>query len=142
MAEELQATVELTGQKVQFTAVSRSNPAITCDYFPPLGDGQGYTGLELLLNSFAVCSGTSILALLRRMGKTISGFKINAKGIRREKHPTSFKKIFVEFIVTSKDTGDTEIQKAIQSSEETFCPVWDMLRNNVEIITEYKIIEA
>lgn len=49
MAEQLEATVNLTNQKVQFTGVSRSNPAIICDYNPPLGDGQGYTGLEWLM---------------------------------------------------------------------------------------------
>ncbi len=140
MAEQLEATVNLTNQKVQFTGVSRSNPAIICDYNPPLGDGQGYTGLELLLISLAACSGTSILALLRNMGKNISGFNVNAKGIRRDKHPTSFQKIFLEFILNSQDTGESEIQKAIQLSEETYCPVWNMLKNNVEIITEYRII--
>jgi putative redox protein len=94
MAEQLEVTVSLTNQKVQFTGVSRSNPSITFDYDPPLGDGQGYTGLEMLLMSLAACSGTSIVALLRNMKKSISGFKVNGKGIRRDEHPTSFKRFF------------------------------------------------
>jgi putative redox protein len=140
MAEQLEVTVNLTNQKVQFTGVLRSNPAITCDYNPPLGDGQGYTGLELLLMSLAACSGTTIVALLRKMAKNISGFQVNAKGIRRDVHPTSFQKIFLEFILNSKDTGDSDLQKSIQLAEETYCPVWAMLKNNVEIISEYRII--
>jgi putative redox protein len=32
------------------------------------------------------------------------------------------------------------MQRAIRLSEETFCPVWAMLKNNVEIITEHRII--
>lgn len=78
MAEQLEITANLTNQKVQFigTAASKSNPAITCDYPPPLGDGQGYTGLELLLMSLAVCSGTTIVYLPRKMGKNIPGFKV------------------------------------------------------------------
>jgi putative redox protein len=142
MAEQLEATVNLTNQKVQFTGISRSNPEIICDYDPPLGDGQGYTGLELLLISLAACSGTTIIALLRKMGKNIDGFKVNAKGLRRDEHPTSLQKIFLEFILNSKDTEEPEIQEAIQQSQETYCPVGNMLKNSVEIITEYRIIAS
>lgn len=67
MPEQLEVTVNLSNQKAKFTGVSRSNPPITFDYDPPPGDGQGYTGLEMLLMSLAACSGTSIVALLRNM---------------------------------------------------------------------------
>jgi putative redox protein len=142
MADSLEVTVHLANQKVQFTGVSKSNPdrLITFDYNAPIGDGQGFTGLELLLMSLAGCSSTSVVFLLRKMRKHISGFKVNAKGIRRDQHPTSFQTIFLEFILNSKDTEDSEIQKAIRLSEESYCPVWAMLKNNVEIVTEYKII--
>jgi putative redox protein len=140
MAEQLEVAVNLTNDKVQFKGVSRTNPEITCDYFPPLGDAQGYTGLELLLMSFAACSATSIVFLLRNMKKTVSGFKVDARGIRREVHPTSFEKIFLEFILTSGDTVDADIQRAIQLSEEKYCPVWAMIKNNVEIFIDFKIL--
>jgi putative redox protein len=140
MTEQLEVTLNLTNQKLQFTGVARSNPAIICDYFPPLGDGQGYTGLELLLMSLATCSGSTIVPLLRKMRKTISGFTVHAKGIRRDQHPTSFEKIFLKFTVHSQDVADADIQKAIRLSEETYCPVWAMLKNNVEVITEYSIL--
>ena len=127
---------------MQFTGISRSNPPITFDYDPPLGDGQGYTGLEMLLMSLAACSGTSIVALLRNMKKNVSGFRVNGKGIRRSEHPTSFQKIFLEYSLNSKDAENKDIEKAIQLSEEKYCPVWDMVKNNVEVITEYKIMAS
>lgn len=139
MGEQLEVTVNLTDRKVQFTGTARSNPPIVCDYFPPLGEGEGYTGLELLLISLAACSGTAIVYLLRQMKKTVSGFSVKAKGIRRDEHPTSFKTIFLEFGLNSGDAADSDIQKAIRMSEEKFCPVWDMVRNNVEIVTDYRI---
>ena len=142
MSEQLEVTVNLTNQKVQFTGISRSNPPIIFDYDPPLGDGQGYTGLEMLLMSLAACSGTSIIALLRNMKKNVSGFRVNGKGIRRSEHPTSFQKIFLEYTLNSKDAEDKDIEKAIQLSEENYCPVWDMVKNNVEVITEYKIMAS
>jgi putative redox protein len=110
------------------------------DYFPPLGDGQGYTGLELLLMSLAGCSATSIVYLLRKMEKNVAGFSVRAKGIRREVHPTSFHTIALEFLVTSGDADDASVKRAIHLSEESLCPVWALLKNNVEIKTEYRIV--
>ena len=135
-------TVRLINQKVQFIGVSNANPEqpITFDYKPPLGDGMGFNGLELLLMSFSGCSATAIVFLLRKRGKTVSGFEVNAKGIRREQPPIKFEKIIIEYILNSKDTKDADIQEAIKLAEESVCPVWQMIKNNVEVVPEYKIL--
>ncbi|WP_407308925.1 OsmC family protein [Desulfosporosinus sp. SB140] len=140
MDNQLEVSVDLTNQKVQFAGVTRTNPAIIIDCIPPLGDGQGYTPLELLLVSLASCSGTTIVTLLRRMRKNISGLKVKAKGIRREQNPTSFQKIILEYVISSEDVQSSEVEKAIKLTEETYCPVWTMLKNNVEVIPEFRIV--
>lgn len=140
--QQEQVNVRLINDKVQFKGISNANPEhpITFDYKPPLGDGQGYNGLELLLMSFGGCSATAIVYLLRKMGKTVSGLEVNAKGIRREQPPIKFEKIFIEFVVKSKDVKDADIRKAINLAEQSVCPVWQMIKNNVEVFPEYKII--
>ncbi len=140
MEEPLEVTAHLTNEKVQFTGVSGGKPAITFDYTPPLGDGEGYTPLELLLMSLAVCSGTTNLILLRGMKKTVSGVSVSARGIRRETHPTSFERISLDFIFKSPDATEHDVQRAMHLSEETYCPVWAMLKGAVEIIPTHTII--
>ncbi len=137
-----EVTVRLTNPKVQFVGVSAANPdqPITFDYKPPLGDGAGYNGLELLLMSLGGCSATAVVYLLRKMGKTVSGLEVQAKGIRSEQPPLKFEKIFIEFMLTSEDTRDADIQRAIQLAEQSVCPVWQMIKNNVAVVAEYKII--
>jgi putative redox protein len=142
MLAPLEVTVHSTNQKLGYTGVLRSHPPIPIDYIPPLGDGQGYTPLEMLLMSLGACSGGTIGLLLRKMGKTVSGIKVNVKGTRREQHPTSFRNIFLEFIVNSRDVNDGDIQKAISLAEESVCPVWAMVKGNAQIMTEYKIIAS
>jgi putative redox protein len=145
MAEQFeQVTVELTNDKVQFAGISKSNPdrPIAFDFKPPIGDGQGFNGLELLLMSFAGCSGTTVLYLLRKMGKNISRLKVNANGLRRDQPPIKFEKILLEFLLTSEDTEDADIQKAIQLAEVSVCPVWQMIKNNAEVTVEYKITSS
>jgi len=137
-----EVAVRLINQKDKFTGVSSANPdqPITFDYKPPMGDGEGYNGLELLLMSLSGCSATAIVYLLRKMGKTVSGLEVNAKGIRREQPPIKFEKIHLEFILNSRDIKDADIQKAIQLAEQSVCPVWQMIKNNVEVVPEYRIV--
>ncbi len=142
MGDQLKVTVSSTNQKLGYTGDLRSLPPITIDYIPPLGDGQGYLPLELLLMSLASCSGGVVGLLLRKMGKTVAGIKVNAKGSRRDRHPTSFQSIVLEFIVDSGDTKDADVQKAIRLAEESLCPVWAMVKDSVEIITDYRIIAS
>ncbi len=140
MGNQLEVSVDLTNQKTQFTGVARSNPAIFIDSKSPQGDGQGYTPLELLLISLASCSGSTVVTLLRKMRKNISGLKVKAKGIRREQSPTSFQKIILEFIISSEEIQSSEVDKVIKLTEETYCPVWAMLKNNVKVIPEFHIV--
>jgi len=90
--------------------------------------------------SLSGCSATAIVYLLRKMGKIVSGFEVKAEGLRREKPPIKFEKIYLEFILNSKDVKDNDMQKAIQSAEQSACPVWQMIKNNVEVVTKYRII--
>lgn len=142
MSEQLIVTASLTNQKVKFKGIARSNPEIITDYAPPIGDGEGYTSLELLLISLATCSGTTIVSLLRKMRKNVSTLTVNAKGNRREQHPTYFEKIFLEFNLVSADVEDSDLEKAIKLSEESICPVWNMIKSNVEISCKYKIMRS
>ena len=137
--EQLEISLSLINEKVQFSALSKNHPAITIDYKAPIGDGQGLMPLELLLMSLASCSGSTILTLLRKMKKSVASFEVRAQGVRRGQHPTAFEKIFLHFALNSSDANDKDMADAIRLSEESYCPVWAMLRNNVEVIPEYHI---
>ncbi|MBN2398280.1 MAG: OsmC family protein [Deltaproteobacteria bacterium] len=133
MAKSVAVQATLTNEMLQFTAAAGDNPEIIFNYPPPMGDGPGYNPLELFLMSLAVCSSTASVILLRGMKKTVSGVSVHAQGILRRKPPTSFEKVVLEFIFTSPDATDHDAQQAVRLAEETYCPVWAMLRNNVEV---------
>ena len=139
MANTLEAAITLVGDKVQFTGTARENTPVSMDYFPPLGEGKGYTGLELLLLSLAGCSATSIVYLLRKMGKDVAGFSVKASGTRRDQHPTCFNAIRLEFDVASSAASDDDVRKAIRLSEESLCPVWAMLKNSCAIESVHRL---
>lgn len=142
MSKQLTAEATLINDKVKFSGVSGKNNEIMVDYVPPIGDGEGYTSLELFLISLATCSGTSVTLMLRKMHKHVSGLKVTMRGDRREENPTYFKKIFIHFDLQSKDVQTVDMEKAIKLSEESICPVWNMIKNNVEIVCDYEIINV
>lgn len=140
MSTPVSVALELVNDKVRFRGSARGLPPLDADYFPPLGDAEGYSGLELLLLSLAACSATSVLPLLRRKKKAVSAFRVNASGVRRTQHPTGFEHIDIEFVLTSPDATVADLQEAVAAAEGLICPVWAMLKNSVEIVPALRVI--
>jgi putative redox protein len=138
-SKELTASIRLLNEKLHFEGKVNGNEPISIDYTPPHGDNLGYTSLELLLLSLSSCVGSAVLTFLRKMQKTITTFEISAKGFRREEHPTGFKTISLFINLTSPNTASDDLEKVLKLSEETYCPVWAMLKGNVEIIVTHSI---
>jgi putative redox protein len=139
-SKELVASIRLINEKLNFEGIVEGNNPISIDYTPPLGDNLGYTSLELILLSLSSCIGSAVLTFLRKMKKTIIGCEINSKGIRREEHPTCFKSILIEINLKSSDTTEEDLDKVLKLSEDTYCPVWAMLKGNVEVEVKYDIM--
>ncbi|MFA5404679.1 MAG: OsmC family protein [Ignavibacteria bacterium] len=140
-SKEVNASINLINDRLHFKGIIEGNTTpISIDYIPPLGDNLGYTSLELLLLSLSSCIGTAVLTFLRKMKKNINGFEINSKGIRKEEHPTGFKKIFIEINIKSPDVTEEDLSKVIQLAEDTYCPVWSMIKGNTEVIVSKNII--
>lgn len=138
-SKELSATIALINDRLHFNGSVEGNMPVSIDYTPPLGDNLGYTSLELLLLSLSSCIGSAVLTFLRRMKKNISAFEIRSRGTRRQEHPLSFDKIYLDIDITSPDVTSEDVSKVLKLSEETYCPVWAMLKGNVSIETSHTI---
>jgi putative redox protein len=133
-SKEVSASLVLINDRLHFEGFADQNQPVSIDYTPPLGDNLGYTSLELLLLSLSSCIGSSILTLLRKMRKNITSFEIDSRGIRKQEHPTAFKTIILDIKLSSPDTSADDILKVIKLSEDTYCPVWSMMKGNVEVV--------
>lgn len=138
-SKELISTINLVNNKLHFIGKVDGNDPVSIDYVAPLGDDLGYTSLELLLLSLSSCLGSVMLTFLRGMKKTINNCEIQAKGIRREEHPTGFTRILLDIKLTSPDASDEDVKKVISMAEEKYCPVWSMISGNTSVETTYTI---
>lgn len=139
-SKELRTSIKLINDKLHFEGLVEGNDPIAIDYTPPLGDNLGYTSLELLLLSLSSCLGSALLVFLRKMNKNIIGLTINARGIRKEEHPTCFKTIILRVSLYSNNTNLDEFNKVVKMAEDTYCPVWAMIKGNVDVIVKPDII--
>ncbi|MHB8054023.1 MAG: OsmC family protein [Candidatus Aminicenantales bacterium] len=138
MAEELTADVVWKG-KMQFEGRSSFDQAVRLDVSPPLGDNEGTMPMELLLISLAGCAGQTIVSLLQKMHQDVRTFSIRARGAKSADHPRVFTEIRLEIEAAGPALDRAAVEKAVQITEDKYCPVYAMLKNSVNIRTTIAI---
>ncbi len=142
MMDTLNVTLQTIDLKTKFSATARDNQEVIIDYFPPIGTGKGYTSLELFMISFGSCVSSTLLSLLRyRMKKQVDGVDVEVQGKVREEHPKALKHILLSLTFKSAELTKDEALEALKAAEEKMCPVWSMIKGNVEVEVEIQISE-
>ncbi|HEY8500864.1 MAG TPA: OsmC family protein [Clostridia bacterium] len=140
--DTLNVKMQTIDEKTMFSATARENPEIIIDYFPPIGSGNGYTSLELFMTSFGSCLSSTLLSLLRyRMRKKVDGVVVEVQGTVREEHPKALKHILLALTLKSKELSKAEALEALKAAEDKMCPVWSMIKGNVDVDVKIEISE-
>jgi putative redox protein len=105
------------------------------------GKNRGARPLQLMLMSLAGCTSMDVLSLLKKMRQDFSDFQVVVTADQASDHPKVYTRIHVEYVVTGNVQED-KLQRAIQLSEQTYCPASAMLRQAVEITSSYRIVPA
>jgi putative redox protein len=124
-------------------AISDGAHEVTIDYPLPgtTADMQGMTPLRLLLASLAGCSGSSVAALLRRDGQPVERVEVEARGRRRDEHPTVITEIDLAFTVYG-DVDVERVEHALRLSEAQICPVWAMVKAGTPVSSSFTVVTA
>ena len=138
--ENIVVDLKRTSGNVHFETVSADHPALSIpfDFTPPLGSGDGLSGLEALVMTFSGCVSTAIVALTLRLGKHIGSYAVKAEGERAEQ-PLSLQKIFFHIELASRDITADDMDWVLRQAE-AISPVWLAIKGNVAIETSYQIL--
>lgn len=138
--EHIVVDLKRTSGNVHFETVSADHPALSIpfDFTPPLGSGDGLSGLEALVMTFSGCVSTAIVALSLRLGKHIGSYAVKAEGERAEQ-PLSLQKIFFHIELTSRDITADDMDWVLRQAE-AISPVWLAIKGNVAVETSYQIL--
>lgn len=133
MKEKLEAHIVLVDDDLKFRAESGLNTPVLLNSPDESGSCEGYSAMQLLLISLADCCATAVTRILRELHRHLDSIEVKATGIRDYDEPHTFKQIYLNFSIDSPDTSREDMLKAFYLAENSYCPVWSLIRGNVEV---------
>lgn len=125
---------------VTFIGKAQSNHWITMDGPEEFqGSDAATRPKELILISLAGCSGSDVSSILSKMRENITRFEIDVDAESATEHPKVYTKIHLTYKFWGSDLNESNIEKAINLSQDKYCSVTAMLKSSVEITHSYEI---
>jgi putative redox protein len=137
--ENPKAVVRLAGSDL-FVGFSPSGHAVTID--TDRDRNSAPSPMELLLLALGSCTGVDVVSILRKKRQTVTDYRVEVRGERRDEYPRSYKRMEVRHIVTGRNISERSVAQAVELSEQKYCSVAATLRPTVEIVSSFEIIES
>jgi putative redox protein len=96
--------------------------------------------MELVLLALGSCTGCDVVSILEKKKVRLTDFEIHIDAERSDIHPKVFTKIHLEFLFFGNELNPVHLKRAIELSQEKYCPVSAMLKPSVPITASYRII--
>jgi putative redox protein len=101
--------------------------------------GRAFTPMELFLVSLAGCTAMDVQWILEKQRQKIDKLEISVRGIRREEDPKYYERIDLEYSIVGQDIKQSAVERAIRLSQEEYCSVRAMIKDNVKLNISYTI---
>ena len=122
-----------------FIGVTPSNHAVAIDTDPERHSAP--SPMELLLLALGSCTAVDVASILKKKRQSVTNYRIEVRGTRREEHPRRYKKMEVHHMVTGRNISEHSVAQAIELSETKYCSVAATFRPTVEIVSTFEIIK-
>ena len=99
------------------------------------------TPIELLMIAVGACTAVDVVSILKKKRQTITDYKVEVRGARREEHPRAFARLEIRHIVRGRGVSPEAVAQAVQLSDEKYCSVAATVRPTAEIVTSFEIQE-
>lgn len=79
--------------------------------------------------------------MLHRLGQSPTGLEVEARGLRRDEHPTGLTDITLNFVVHGAQVDPEAAQRALAATTDQLCPVWAMLKETTSITASVSVVQ-
>lgn len=125
---------------MQFVGKTGSGHTVVMDTSTEFGgENMAPAPMELLLVTLGGCTGMDVISILRKMQVGCECMEINIKGERSDEHPRVFKKIELTYRVKGKDIPEDKVKRAVELSQEKYCPISAVLKTVADITYRVEI---
>ena len=116
-------------QKMSFDGSSDSGFTVPLGTSPAVGgDNDGFRPLELIAIGLAGCTAMDVVSILKKKRQQITAFEVLVHANRAADHPRVFTHIVIEYIISGNDLSEDAVKRAVQLSEEKYCPAQAMFK--------------
>jgi putative redox protein len=124
-----------------FAGITDSGHWIMVDGPPEFGGrSAAMRPKELVLISLGACTGSDVASILQKKRVKLTGIEVSLKADVAQEHPQVYTKIHIEYLFYGENLSTKDLERAIELSQNKYCPVTAMLRNTVEITHSYRIL--
>lgn len=128
---------------LKFTGVADSGIEVPLDTtLEHGGEGLGVVPMEMILMGLGGCTSMDVISILAKKRQEVTSFEILLHGDRSTEHPKVFTNITIEYVVKGKGLDPAAVERAVELSENKYCPGMAMLRKAVDISTSFRVEEA
>lgn len=128
---------------ISFVGKAESNHWIVMDGPADFkGSDAGIRPKELILVSLGGCTGADVASILDKMKEPVSRFEIDIEAESAAEHPKVFTKIHLRYKFWGDDLKSSNLEKAINLSQDKYCSVTAMLKKAIEITHSYEVNPA
>jgi putative redox protein len=102
---------------------------------------SGVNAADLLPLSVIGCSVWDILAILQKQRQQITDLQVTAESVRDDEPPWIFREIRIHYQFTGHALNEVYIKRAIELTETKYCSTFATLRQVVEIVSDYEVVQ-
>ena len=138
MAEKSAVVRQVRG--MTFAGLTESGHWVTVDGPPEFGGSSAaIRPKELILISLGACTGSDVVSILQKKRVKLAGFEVKLKAQVAEEHPQVYTGIHIEYNFYGENLAAADLERAIDLSQNKYCPVSAMLKNSVELTNSYVV---
>ncbi len=97
--------------------------------------------MELLLIALGSCTASDVVSILKKKRVNLDSFKLNVQAERAKNHPKIFTKSHMEYIFHGRNLDINALERAIELSQNKYCPISSMLKNNIKMTYSCQIVK-
>ena len=105
------------------------------------GSEAGSRPKELLLMALGGCTASDVVSILRKKRAPFDSLDINVKADVADDYPKVFTKIHIEYVFYGTGLDTKDLERAIELSQDKYCPITAMMQKACPISYSYKIEE-
>jgi len=116
-------------ERMSFDGSSDSGFTVPLGTSPAVGgNDDGFRPLELIAIGLGGCTAMDVASILKKKRQEIESFEVRVHADQSEEHPKVFTRIVIEYVISGKDISEEAVKRAVQLSEERYCPAQAMFK--------------